>query len=160
MGVSGSGKSTVGELLAERLQRPFIDGDTLHPAENIRKMGEGTPLTGDDRWPWLEEIGKRLADDPRTIIACSALRRDYRDRIRHHAKGPVTFIHLTGSYETLRERMDHRDGHFMPPALLDSQLATLEPPRADERAVEVTIEQPVPAIVDAVINQLSTKETS
>lgn len=132
MGVSGSGKTTVGELLADELGLPYRDGDDLHPAENVAKMAAGTPLTDDDRWPWLELVGIWLADHPRGgVIGCSALKRSYRDLIRHFA-GDVRFIHVHGSPELLRSRMEHREGHFMPAQLLDSQLATLEPLQDDE----------------------------
>lgn len=132
MGVSGSGKTTVGEHAGQRLGLPYHDGDDLHPQENIDKMAAGHPLTDDDRWPWLELIGRWLSDHPNGgIIGCSALKRSYRDLIRQFAPG-VCFVHVHGSYELLHDRMYQREGHFMPASLLDSQLATLEPLGEDE----------------------------
>jgi carbohydrate kinase (thermoresistant glucokinase family) len=131
MGVSGSGKSFIGARLAERLGYAFVDGDDLHPAANIAKMAAAIPLTDDDRWPWLDVVGRTLADAPAGIVvACSALRRSYRDRIRLAA--PTTeFVELDGSAALLRQRMENRT-HFMPPDLLGSQLDTLEPLGGDE----------------------------
>lgn len=125
MGVSSCGKSTVGEMLALKLGLPFMDGDDLHPAENIAKMESGTPLDDDDRWPWLTLVGRWLADHDGGVIACSALKRSYRDRIREAAPDTV-FVHLHGSRELMGARMGARPGHFMPTSLLDSQFATLE----------------------------------
>src|SRR3972149_8446132 len=138
MGVSGSGKSSVGARLSVRLAMPFHDADEFHPRANVAKMSSGTPLTDDDRWPWLDAIGKALHDTKGGIIvACSALRRVYRDRLRTAAGRPVIFVHLAGSRQTIGERLDARRGHFMPPRLLDSQFATLEPPADDEAAIAV-----------------------
>lgn len=146
MGVSGCGKSTVADGLAARLGLAFVDGDCLHPARNIAKMSRGEPLDDDDRAPWLDRVGQALA--PGTVIACSALKRSYRDRIRSAAGAPVTFLYLRGRPETLAERMLSRKGHFMPPALLASQLATLEEPGPDEGAVTADIEATPEEIVD------------
>ena len=133
MGVSGCGKSTVGQLLARELGAHFIDGDHLHPAVNIAKMKAGQALTDQDRAPWLNVIGQELSAAPyTTIIACSALRRAYRDQIRAAAPDS-TFIHLHGTKELLAARLTARPGHFMPASLLDSQLATLEPLQQGER---------------------------
>jgi len=133
MGVSGSGKTTIGQLLGEELELPYRDGDDLHPQANIEKMAAGVPLDDDDRWPWLRLVGQWLAERPAGgIIGCSALKRSYRDLIRQ-AVPDVAFVHVHGSREMLDRRMSHRPGHFMPPALLDSQLATLEPLDPDER---------------------------
>jgi carbohydrate kinase (thermoresistant glucokinase family) len=131
MGVCGCGKSTVGRLLARELNGTFIDGDDLHPEPNIAKMRSGQALTDQDREPWLHLIGHQLHNGPAvTVVACSALRRRYRDIIR--AQAPDTlFIHLNGTRELLASRLD-RPGHFMPTSLLDSQLATLEHLEADE----------------------------
>jgi gluconokinase len=131
MGVSGSGKSTVGALLAERLHRPFVDADDLHPTANKIKMSQGIPLTDADRWPWLDQCAARLAVPPPCVLACSALRRTYRDRLRAQAP-TVLFVHLDTTPTALAARMSARTNHFMPPSLLTSQLSTLEPLAADE----------------------------
>jgi gluconokinase len=154
MGVSGCGKTTVGEALAVRLGAGFTDGDELHPAANIAKMSRGEALTDEDRWPWLTRVGEALQGDGMRIVGCSALKRRYRDHIRHVAGGPVMFIHLAGSKAVIAERMQARAGHFMPPALLDSQFAALEPPGADEGAVTVDVDQPFGAVMDAIVAQL------
>ncbi|WP_159829769.1 gluconokinase, GntK/IdnK-type [Arthrobacter sp. 9AX] len=148
MGVSGCGKTTIGDLVARKLGVPFLDGDSLHPVENVAKMAAGTPLTDEDRWPWLATVGSRLANagDGGMVLACSALRRSYRDAIRAQAPDTI-FLHLHGSKEVLRARTEGRSGHFMPPALLESQLATLEPLGADEAGVVVDIASPVQQVV-------------
>lgn len=140
MGVSGCGKSTVGQLLADQGGAQFFDGDSLHPAANIAKMSAGIPLDDADREPWLRDIGRHLATsgEQPLIIACSALKRSYRDLIREQAPGTV-FIHLHGSFELLSERMSLRDGHFMPPALLQSQFDTLQPLQDDEAGLVLDI---------------------
>ena len=139
MGVSGSGKTTVGEALAERLGVPFRDADEFHPQSNVEKMSAGIPLTDEDRWPWLDAIAR---GDPRDaartrgiVVSCSALKRVYRDRIFEAAVRAVTFVHLDGPKAVLAERLKGRKGHFFPPSLLDSQLATLEPLGADEPGI-------------------------
>jgi len=135
MGVSGSGKTTVGELLATDIDGTYVDGDALHPPVNIEKMSAGIPLDDDDREPWLRQIGAELGEAAaagRTlVIGCSALKRSYRDLIRAAAPD-ARFVHLHGTEELLRERMQVRPGHFMPASLLDSQLATLEDLGDDE----------------------------
>lgn len=141
MGVSGCGKSTFGQALAAALGLAFSDGDDLHPAANISKMAAGQPLSDADRAPWLAQVGQHLAADGGRVIACSALKRAYRDSIRSHAPDAV-FVHLHGARDILAARMTTRPGHFMPAALLDSQLATLELPAPDERAVQVDIALP------------------
>ena len=150
MGVSGCGKSTVGRLLAEKLDAKFIDGDDLHPAENKAKMAAGIPLNDDDRWPWLDKVANELSASDAIVIACSALKRSYRERIISGATGTI-FIHLEGTPELLAERMSGRSGHFMPTSLLESQLKTLEPLQFDEPGRVVSIDQTVNQIVDRCI---------
>jgi gluconokinase len=152
MGVSGCGKSSVGSALAARLGGIYADGDDLHPAANVAKMSAGIPLTDADRWPWLDKVGQYLALAQDTaLIGCSALKRIYRDRIREVADAPVCFVHLAGTRQTILRRMQARRDHFMPPALLDSQFATLELPGADEQAITVDIDQPLDQVVAAII---------
>ncbi|MFI9344324.1 gluconokinase [Streptomyces sp. NPDC052773] len=140
MGVAGTGKTTIGPLLAARLGVPYAEGDDFHPQANIAKMSAGTPLTDEDRLPWLDSIGGWA--DGRAglggVVSCSALKRSYRDRLRAAAPGLV-FVHLTGDRALIEDRMSHRQGHFMPTALLDSQFATLEPLEADEAGVAVDV---------------------
>ena len=155
MGVAGCGKTTIGELLAEKTGWRFIDGDALHPQENIDKMSSGVPLTDDDRWPWLEQVGWALAvNKGATMIGCSALKRAYRDHIREFAGGPVTFLHLMGSRELIGRRMKARSGHFMPTSLLDSQFEALEPPAEAERAVTADIAAPLDEVIAKLITEL------
>ncbi|MEU9184560.1 gluconokinase [Streptomyces sp. NPDC048484] len=140
MGVAGTGKTTIGPLLANRLGVPYAEGDDFHPEANIAKMTAGTPLTDEDRWPWLEAIGAWAHG--RTglggVVSSSALKRAYRDRIRSAAPD-VVFVHLTGDRTLIEDRMAHRKGHFMPTALLDSQFGTLQPLQADETGVAVDV---------------------
>lgn len=151
MGVAGSGKSSIGEALAARLGIIYLDGDNLHPAANIAKMSSGVPLTDDDRWPWLEQVGFRLRDAAQPMaIGCSALKRAYRDFISKAAQAPVLFIYLAGSKEVIASRMHERRGHFMPEALLDSQFATLEEPAADEHVIRVDIAAPLEQVVTSI----------
>lgn len=144
MGVSGCGKSTVAAGLAEHLERRFIEGDALHPEANRRKMAAGQPLDDSDRWPWLDRIRAEMASARMpVVIACSALRRAYRDRLRRADRRPVLprpviFLHLTAAREVIAQRMEQRAGHFMPVALLDSQFAALEPLEPDEPGCTVT----------------------
>lgn len=161
MGVSGSGKSTIGSLLAERLGIPFQDADDLHPAANVAKMAAGHPLTDDDRMPWLAGVGGELAAaTDGLVIACSALKRSYRRVIL--AAAPATrFVFLEGSRELLESRVQHRSGHFMPASLLDSQLATLEPLDADEPGVTVRLDErrSVDDIVDVLVERVAPHAT-
>ena len=151
MGVSGSGKSTAGAALAQRLRVPFADADDLHPQQNIAKMTAGRALDDDDRRPWLEAIGGWLAAHPGGgVMSASALNRDYRDQLRRHAPD-VEFLHLSGSRELIARRQASRPGHFMPSSLLDSQFATLEPLEPDERGLVVDVDQPVDDIVAAYV---------
>nr|WP_240309109.1 gluconokinase [Corynebacterium pollutisoli] len=154
MGVSGSGKTTVGELLGARLGLPYRDGDDLHPQANIDKMAAGVPLTDEDRWPWLELVGQWLDDHPDGgIIGCSALKRSYRDLIRRMAP-QVVFVHVHGTRDVLDKRMSRRPGHFMPTSLLDSQLATLEPLADDEDGHVFNIAYSPGELVDQVADWL------
>jgi carbohydrate kinase (thermoresistant glucokinase family) len=160
MGVSGAGKSTIGVLVAHALNVRFVDGDSLHPIANVAKMAAGTPLDDDDRWPWLAVVGRTLADaaGEGLVVACSALKRAYRDAIR--AEVPeVIFLHLDGSHAVLSRRMEGRTDHFMPTSLLESQLSTLERLQPDEHGVVVDIDAPVSHVVaaaaDAVVARVA-----
>jgi carbohydrate kinase (thermoresistant glucokinase family) len=157
MGVAGSGKSTVGVLLAERLGWPFGDADEFHPPSNIEKMRSGVPLTDDDRWPWLEAIAAwidegRASGKPR-VVGCSALKRRYRD-VLTGGRRDVRLVYLQGTKAVIAARMAARRDHFMPPALLDSQFAALEEPAVDENALVVAIEGDPAAIVEAILQRL------
>lgn len=155
MGVSGSGKTTIGNLLSEKLDLPYRDGDDLHPQANIDKMAAGVPLTDEDRWPWLELVGRWLADHPDGgIIGCSSLKRSYRDLIREKAPD-ATFVHVHGVPEVLNQRMSSRPGHFMPPALLESQLSTLEDLGPDESGRVFDIADPAEVLADKVVAWLT-----
>jgi len=158
MGVSGSGKTTIGRLLAQTMAVPFCDADSLHSAVNVAKMAAGRPLTDPDRWPWLAGVGAALAAAETTglVMACSALKRGYRDAIVAVAPR-VLFVFLEGSRALLEARVDQRVGHFMPPMLLDSQLSTLEPLTADEPGVRVDLDShPVEqSVVDAILKELA-----
>jgi gluconokinase len=157
MGVSGSGKSTVADRLAERLGWRYEDGDRFHPASNVAKMSAGQPLTDEDRWPWLQaiadEIDRVCEAGERAAIACSALKRAYRD-ILVHGRNDVRIIYLNGTQELISDRLALRKNHFMPPGLLASQFRTLEPPDAGENPVTVSIDASVDAIVDDIVRQV------
>lgn len=159
MGVSGAGKSTIGEALAERLGVPFIDADNLHPRANVEKMRGGTPLVDADRWPWLEIVAdamRNTADtNGRVVCACSALRRAYRDCLRRRAGEPIAFVLLHGDRSVIAERQADRPGHFMPPELLDSQFATLEPFEPDEHGIVLDVALPIDEIARQAALQLS-----
>ncbi len=160
MGVSGCGKSSVGRAVAAAIGARFIDGDDLHPAQNLAKMARGEALTDADRAPWLDLVGTALgAAAPPVVIACSALRRAYRDRIAARSGAPVTYLFLTGSRTVIEARMRARSGHFMPPALLDSQFAVLEPPGSDEKAVTVDIDQSPDVIVAQLLKETRENRT-
>jgi gluconokinase len=137
MGVSGCGKTTFGEALAERLDVPFIEGDRLHPAENVRKMSAGIPLDDGDRWPWLAQVAAALAAEERSVGSCSALKRVYRDRLRQGVGDSLRFVCLVLPRAELERRMTSRQGHFMPAGLLDSQLAAFETPVAEDDVLMV-----------------------
>jgi gluconokinase len=157
MGVSGSGKSTIAEKLAERLRWNYEDGDKYHPASNVAKMSAGHPLTDEDRWPWLQaiadEIDRVCKAGDRVVMACSALKRAYRD-ILVHGRKDVRIVYLSGTQELIAGRLTARQGHFMPPGLLASQFKTLEPPDRSENPVTVSIDASVDAIVDDIVRQL------
>jgi len=157
MGVSGSGKSTIGESVAKRLHWSYEDGDKFHPASNVAKMSAGEPLTDEDRWPWLQaiadEIDRLAASGARAVIACSALKRSYRE-ILVHGRNDVRIVFLDGTQDLIAGRLAARKGHFMPPGLLASQFRTLERPGADERPITVSIDAPVARIVDEIVSQL------
>ncbi|MGB3911151.1 MAG: gluconokinase [Pseudolysinimonas sp.] len=155
MGVSGTGKSTIGRALAETLGLPFVEGDDLHPESNVAKMGAGIPLTDADRGPWLDLIAAEL--DRPVVITCSALKRAYRDRLRLAAPDLV-LVYLHGAPELLASRMAQRDGHFMPTALLESQLATLEEPAGDENVIPVDVMLRPDEIVELVTDRLRQSE--
>lgn len=158
MGVSGSGKSTIADHLARHLGWRYEDGDRFHPESNVAKMSAGHPLTDEDRGPWLRAIGDEIdrlaASGERAVIACSALKRAYRD-ILVHGRDDVRIVFLDGTQELIAARLAARKGHFMPPGLLASQFATLQRPDADERPITVSIDAPVEAIVDDIVNQLN-----
>jgi gluconokinase len=160
MGVSGSGKSTVGAALAQRLGVPFADADDFHPPANIAKMTAGIPLDDDDRFPWLDAIGGWLAERCRTggVMSCSALKRTYRDQLRRHC--PETeFLHLSGSPEVIAARQASRPGHFMPASLMASQFATLEPLELDERGVTIDVDHDIDWIVAGYLARAQEKES-
>lgn len=155
MGVSGSGKSSVGAALSAETGALYIDGDDLHPQANIEKMSAGIPLTDEDRWPWLSAVGERLGEHEGVLfIGCSALKRSYRALICKKAAAPVMFIHLAGAREVIAERMQHRPGHFMPTSLLDNQFATLELPDSDELSIETDIGKPLEDVVKDILTKI------
>jgi len=157
MGVSGSGKSTIAASLAERLNWVYEDGDRFHPASNVAKMRAGQPLTDQDRWPWLQaiagEIDRVCESGGHVVIACSALKRAYRD-VLVHGRVDVRIVYLKGTQLLIADRLARRKGHFMPPGLLDSQFQTLEPPAADENPITVSIDAPVETVVEDIVRQL------
>ena len=155
MGVTASGKTTVGRAMAERLGFDFCDADELHPEANVAKMARGEPLDDEDRAPWLDRVGERLAGTEGIVVACSALRRAYRERVLTHAPNAV-FVVLHGDRRLLTERMGGRKDHFMPTSLLDSQLETLEMPEGDEPAVTVGVQPSVETIVQRAITRVGT----
>lgn len=150
IGVSGSGKTTVAERVAKSRGLPFAEADDFHPRSNIEKMEAGTPLTDGDRWPWLRELAEWIAgheaSGESTVMACSALKRGYRDVLRGGAPH-VYFLHMSGTAAVIGERIGNRQGHFMPPALLESQLRTLEPLAADEEGLELDVRADVDTLV-------------
>ncbi|MGW2931552.1 gluconokinase [Streptomyces sp. NPDC001156] len=161
MGVAGTGKTTIGPLLAARLGVPYAEGDDFHPPANIAKMSAGIPLDDADRWPWLDAIGAWAHERAGFggVVSSSALKRAYRDRLRAAAPG-VVFVHLTGDRSLIEDRMAHRQGHFMPTALLDSQFATLQPLESDEAGVAVSVSGSPEEITDRAMNALLELERS
>ncbi len=157
MGVSGCGKTSVGRQVAQALGIEFIEGDELHPPHNVALMAAGTPLTDDDRADWLATIAHRLGQAHAAglglVVSCSALKRRYRELLRGSCPG-LRFVHLHGSAALLQQRLSARKGHYMPPSLLDSQLATLEPPGADEGAISVDIGPPSDQVAATVLAHL------
>lgn len=157
MGVSGCGKSTVAALLAGRYHWPFEEGDSLHPQSNVDKMHAGHPLTDEDRRPWLEKVAlwieHQLDAGRNGVITCSALKRSYRDTLNRRGRG-VLFVYLAGDVDTIAARLALRQGHFMPPALLQSQFDSLEEPQADEPAIRVDIGPPPAQLVQSVVDEL------
>lgn len=156
MGVSGCGKSSVGSAVAEHFDATFVDGDDLHPKANVEKMASGQPLNDVDRAPWLAIVGDTLASsDHDVILACSALKRSYRDMIRTAAGGAVTFLHCYGDKSVILARQAARKDHFMPDSLVDSQFATLEPLGDDEDKIEVDVDQNFDQVVGAFIRAIT-----
>jgi len=159
MGVSGAGKTKIGEMLAERLHFTFTDGDAFHSAANKEKMHHGIPLTDEDRWPWLKTIRAAIEEKQKAgeaaVFACSSLKRSYRDILRAGDKD-VCFVYLKGSREVLAERLGHRTGHLFDPSLLPSQLDTLEEP-GDDEAITVSIDLTPEQIVDEVLKQVEAR---
>jgi len=159
MGVSGCGKSTMAAALSNRLGLDMVDGDDLHFPESVAKMRAGVALQDDDRWPWLDRIGNYLSQPHAQgrVVACSALKRTYRDRIREQA-GDVCFVFLDGEFELIQKRMQQRVGHYMQPGLLDSQFRTLEKPQADESdVIRLPITEPVQDMVEQALNALHSR---
>lgn len=152
MGVSGCGKTSLGQALANALGARFIDADDLHPQANREKMAEGIPLTDGDRAPWLDLVAQCLTDQAPVVVACSALRRAYRDRLRQ--AGEVRFLHLAAPQEVIAQRLARRQGHFMPPVLLTSQYATLEAPGPEE-AITLDAALPLETLCADALRQLT-----
>ncbi|MGH3312160.1 MAG: gluconokinase [Streptomyces sp.] len=161
MGVAGTGKTTVGSLLAEALEVPYAEADAFHPPANVAKMTAGTPLDDTDRAPWLDAIGDwaRGRTGLGGVVSCSALKRAYRDRLRSAAPH-VFFLHLTGDRALIAERMGRRQDHFMPPALLESQFATLEPLQPDEKGAAVSVVADRGAVTELALAALRERSAS
>jgi gluconokinase len=153
MGVSGSGKSTIGAPLAARLGYPFYDADEFHPPENVAKMASGVPLTDADRWPWLALLNSKLKCEANSVLACSALKQSYRDALAQ-GLADCRFVHLRGSIELIGSRLAERKHRYMPASLLESQFAALEPPRD---AIEVDIAQAPERCVDEIVAALPSR---
>jgi len=157
MGVSGAGKTTLGRALAAALGAEFIDGDDLHSEAARAKMAAGVALTDEDRWPWLDRVGAALAGERRRIVACSALKRVYRERIRSSAGAGLRFVYLVADAEAMRRRVAARPGHYMPASLIDSQFATLEPPRDEADVIaasaEADLATAIPSLAALIIRE-------
>jgi len=158
MGVSGAGKSTVGKIVAAKLECPFRDADSFHPQANIEKMASGHPLTDQDRWPWLQAIAayiaKHRAAGTLCVVTCSALKRIYRDIVTNKQSADVGLVYLKGDFDLIAARLKARKGHFMPPALLKSQFDALEEPAGGEHAITVSIEGTPEGIAARLIERL------
>ena len=157
MGVSGSGKTTIAAALARRLGWQFAEGDAFHPAANVAKMGAGIPLDDADRWPWLDAIaawiGRTRAEGKRCVVACSALKRAYRERLAG-GRDDVRFVYLQGDYDVIAERLARRQGHYMPLTLLRSQFEALEEPGREENPLVIDVDAPPEAMLDAIARGL------
>lgn len=160
MGVAGCGKSTVTEAIRDRLGFTLAEGDDFHPQANIDKMASGTPLADEDRWPWLETINQWMVEHEdkgeNTVVSCSALKKSYREVLSKNVD--VLFIHLDGTQDLVQERLSARKGHFMPPTLLPSQFATLEPLSEDENGVAISIEGSIDDVVNRAIETVNAYE--
>jgi gluconokinase len=155
MGVSGCGKSTVAESLADTMNGQFLDADDYHPAANIEKMHRGDALSDNDRWPWLQHFGKSMAQQTGIVVgACSALRQIYRQRLIDAANEAILFVYLNGEKQLIQKRLVSRNNHFMPTSLLDSQFAALEVPDTSEQAISVEISDPCHQVAKQVLFQL------
>jgi gluconokinase len=161
MGVSGSGKSTVGALLAAALKVPFLEGDSFHPPANVARMAGGIALTDSDREGWLQTLAQQLQQHAAqgVVLSCSALKRRYRDVLRSGAPA-LALVHLSGARDVLAQRLAGRSGHYMPPSLLASQLATLEPPQPDEHALSLDITQPPAQLVQRALAWLGSLDAA
>lgn len=158
MGVSGCGKTSIGKLLSKELHLPFTDADDLHGQANKAKMASGIPLTDEDRWPWLDLVGLTVAMPGGAVVACSALKKSYRDKILERSPD-AQFVHLVGQRSELLTRLENRRGHFMPPSLLDSQLATLEKLGLGEPGFEVEIGPDNEEIVRSIAERIRNLQT-
>jgi gluconokinase len=156
MGVSGSGKSAVGYRLSDKLGMPFIGADDFHSAANKRSMSSSTPLTDDDRWPWLDAVSTEISKQQRSITACSALKRSYRDRLRAVATD-LFFVELSGPRTLLAGRLEDRRAHFMPSTLLDSQFETLEPLGDDEDGIRIDVTPMLDRLVQTIVTELDAR---
>ena len=160
MGVSGSGKSTLGAALATAMDCSFLEGDDFHSPEAVAKMHAGIPLTDEDRWPWLERLGRAIGKHEIAVASCSALRRAYRDCLRKVIPSPTRFVLMDASHAELLRRLTARTGHYMPPSLLTSQLNTLERPQPDEVVLTLDATRPIAALCEQTLAWLSTGHDS